>query len=198
LTATPKSSNLFLDEETAFIDKQISLRTMPFTLYDIAVPQALRAMSAMKFILEKAETHIRENKLQEEEFMQLNLWPDMKPICFQAYAAISLAQGIAEEFANITSIKLTGYPTTLEELQTLVKAAASALENVDKNKFDEVEHKQITVRSPSGKREKWYSGYEALMYYGLPNMHFHMAMVYAILRLQGVPVGKQDYVAPPQ
>ncbi|KAH6698504.1 hypothetical protein BKA61DRAFT_662176 [Leptodontidium sp. MPI-SDFR-AT-0119] len=170
---------------------------MPLSLYDFAVPTALRGLSALKCVLDKAQKHIDEKNISEKELMLSNLSSDMKPLDFQIYSTINFADMIGTELESIKQVKMTGYPNTLAGFQALIGNSVAILKSLDQAKFNEVEQKILSVRSPSGMRNKTYSGYEGMVYFAVPNLYFHLSMVYSILRLQDVPVGKQDYVAPP-
>lgn len=160
-------------------------------IHDLAAPRFLNSLRVMSRLLDKAEAHFRAGGRDLAELSGLRLAPDMQPFPFQIEAVINNTVGAAARLRGVEAPRGAGL-TTVEEMRRALAAAAAALEALEPQAFDGAETREIVLPSPKGDRR--LSGLDYLMRLALPNAHFHTAIAYALLRGEGLDIGKRDFL----
>lgn len=164
---------------------------MSITMYQASIPVFIRMLGHLSSILDKAVTHAEAKKIDQTVFVNARLAPDMYPLSRQIQIATDMAKGCA---ARLAGLEVPGYEdneTTFAELQARIAKTIDFLQSVSAEQIDGSEEKSISLRTPS--RELNFSGLPYLLNFVLPNFYFHMTTAYAILRHNGVDIGKKDY-----
>jgi len=161
------------------------------TLYDLTIPSFLQSLRVLVRLLEKAHAHFAIEGRDIAELAALRLAPDMKPFPFHIQAAIDNAVGAAARLRGRPAVDIEG-PITLLELHNALAAAIAELESLGAHEFDGSETREIVLPSPKGARR--FEGLDYVLRLVLPNVHFHCAIAYALLRREGVDIGKRDYL----
>jgi hypothetical protein len=165
---------------------------MTLSMYQASVPVFTRMLANLASCLTKAEADATTRGIATDVFMAARLAPDMLPLPRQVQIACDSAK---RGIANLAGIEAPVFPdteTTFPELQDRIAKTQAFLATVDAAKIDGTEDRDITLKMPS--REVHFKGQPFLMFFTLPNFFFHLTSAYAILRHNGVALGKMDYL----
>ncbi|KAM0428854.1 hypothetical protein ACHAPT_006654 [Fusarium lateritium] len=161
---------------------------MSYTLYDSAIVLAKDALNSLSSILKKAEAHPN-----AATFPQARLAEDMLPLSFQVHSVTDTAQKIASRTTGVEPLSLSRDElTTFEAFHARIAQVLEVVEKADKEVVNQREGEVVTLGLGPGKSAQLQSR-DYVNGYGLPNVFFHLTTAYAILRKEGVPLGKQDY-----
>ena len=147
----------------------------------------------MQSILAQAAEHASAKAIEPDAFLQARLFPDMFPLIKQVQIAADFSRGIAARLASVDIPTMEGSQTTFADLDALLTETLAFLDSLNAAQFEGKESSEIVLR-PGTPKEKKLSGQAYLANYGLPQFFFHITTAYAILRNQGAPVGKIDYL----
>lgn len=165
---------------------------MSLTMYQASIPSFVRMLDNLSVILDKAAAHAEAKKIDPAVFINARLAPDMFPLSRQVQIATDMVKGCAARLAGIEVPRYEDNETTFAELQTRIGKTKAFLQSVSASQIDGSEERQITLKF--GSRELSFLGQPYLLDFVLPNFHFHLSMTYAILRHNGVEIGKKDYI----
>lgn len=165
---------------------------MTISMYQVSVPVFVRALTNLKAILQKAAAHAQAKKIDEAVLLGARLYPDMLPLTKQVQ--------IASDFARSTSSRLGGAEPpsyednekTFAELFARIDRTLAFLATQQPAQIDGSESREI-VRPVRGQPHK-FTGTDYLLNYAMPNFYFHVTTAYAILRHNGIEVGKGDFI----
>jgi uncharacterized protein len=166
---------------------------MTSPMFTNSVPVFKQLLSALKAILAQAEAHAVANSVEPDAFLQARLYPDMFPLVKQVQIAADFARGISARLAGVDVPVYEGKEKSFADLDALLAQTIGFLESVNSSKFDSSETKEIVLR-PGTPKEKKLSGQAYLANYGLPQFLFHVTTAYALLRHNGLPIGKRDFM----
>ena len=166
---------------------------MTISLYDASVPVFKQMLTALSDVLKKAEAHATEKNIDPNAFLQARLYPDMFPLVRQVQIAVDFAKGVSSRLAEVELPKYDDTETTFAELQALLSKVLAYIAEIKPEQINGKEGIEIVTR-PGTPTEKRFSGQSYLLTYGLPQFFFHVTTTYAILRNNGVEVGKRDYM----
>jgi len=158
------------------------------SLYEISVPVFIRSLKSLSAILTKAETYATEKSIPLSQFTESRLAPDMKPFTFQIQTASNSAKNALVRVAGTEAVPMEDDETTFPQLQERIAATIKILEGVDEKVFEGKEGVEIEL---FGRK---FTGQSYLITFAIPNFFFHVTTAYAILRKEGVPIGKNDYM----
>ena len=161
-------------------------------LYQASVPQFLRMLNNLKAILEKAAAHAEAKKIEESALLDARLYPDMFPLTMQVRIASDFTRGTCARLAGEEPPKVEDNEKSFAELVARVDAASAYLKGFSASKFAGAEERKI-VRKIRG-ADRTFSGIDYLYQFALPNFYFHTTTAYAILRHNGVEIGKGDFL----
>ena len=156
-----------------------------------AVPQFAKMLRNLDRWLEKAQKHAQTKSFDESVLVQARLAPDQYPLVRQVQSSCDTAKFCA---AYLTGKQAPAHPdteTTMPELRQRIQTCLSYLETIREADFAGAEERRI---APAWLGGKWVRGEEYLMQAAFPNFYFHVTTAYAILRHNGVDVGKMDYI----
>ena len=166
---------------------------MTISMYNASVPVFKQMLGGLDGVLAKAESHADEKKLDSSVLAQSRLFPDMFPLSRQVQIACDFAKGVSARLAGVDVPVYADKEQTLTELRTLVANTIAFIGSIDAAKFEGSAQREIVTR-PGTPREKKFVGLAYLLTYGLPQFFFHVTTAYALLRHNGVVVGKPDYM----
>ncbi len=166
---------------------------MTSPMYTNSVPVFKQLLTAMKTNLATTAAEVAAKSMNADAFLQARLYPDMFPLVKQVQIAADFARGISARLAGIDVPAFEGTETGFADLDALLAKTLAFIDGVDAAKFDGSEGKEIVLR-PGTPKEKKLSGQAYLSSYGLPQFFFHVTTTYAILRHNGAPIGKKDYM----
>jgi hypothetical protein len=165
---------------------------MSLTMYQASIPAFVRMLGNLSAILDKAAAHAEAKKIDPAVFVNARLAPDMFPLSRQVQIATDMVKGCAARLAGIEAPRYEDNETTFAELQARIDKTKAFIQSVNASQIDGSEERPITLKF--GSRELSFLGQPYLLDFVLPNFHFHLSMTYAILRHNGVEIGKKDYV----
>jgi hypothetical protein len=166
---------------------------MTSPMYTNSVPVLKQMLTAVQAILILADAHAAKKSIEPTALLQARLFPDMFPLIKQVQIAADFARGIAARLAGVEIPAFDSAEQSFANLDALLAKTLVFLDSVPAAQFDGVETKEIVLR-PGTPKEKKLSGQVYLSNYGLPQFFFHVTTAYAILRHNGVEVGKRDYM----
>lgn len=168
---------------------------MTISMYQALVPSLNRSLNNLAAILEKGAAHAEAQKVDPSVLINSRLYPDMFPLGRQVQIASDIARRGAARLAGFEAPRLEDNETTFAELIDRVTKTVAYLETMTPEQIDGSEAKSISL--PMGKDTMTFEGLPYLLHFILPNVYFHVATAYNILRHCGVALGKGDYLGKP-
>lgn len=165
------------------------------SMYEFLVPTANRMLGNLSVLLDKAAAHAEAKKFDPANLMAARLAPDMHPFTRQVQIACDTAKGAAARLAGTEAPSHPDVETTIPELKARIAKTLEFVNSIDPAAFVGSEDRQITLKSPT--RELQFSGIDYLRGFVLPNFYFHITTAYALLRHNGVEIGKFDFLGRP-
>jgi hypothetical protein len=159
---------------------------MAYSLYDATVSMAVGALKSLSQILARAEEHPDSIRL-----LTARLADDMKPFHWQVHYATFQAQYIAAKLSSVEYAEPEGDLDTYEKMHARIQQALEALREVDKATANDLGETTTEFARRDHMMEVPVKGVVGL--WSMPNIYFHISMAYAILRKEGVPLGKRDW-----
>ena len=166
---------------------------MNISLYAASVPVFKQMLNSLDGLLVKAQEHAEAKKIEPNALLQARLFPDMLPFTRQVQIASDFARGVSARLAGAEVPKYEDGEQTFDELRALVAKTLKFVEDFKPEQIDGNEERVIVTR-PGTPKEKKFNGQSYLLTYGLPQFFFHVTTAYAILRHNGIEVGKRDYM----
>jgi len=164
----------------------LSMQAASITVFS----QMLRSLDGL---LAKAESHAEDRKIDPAALLQARLFPDMFPLLKQVQIACDFAKGVSARLAGAEVPVYDDKEQTFSELRALVAKTLVFIGGLDAAGFAGSEERDIVLR-PGTPKERRIVGQAYLLNYGLPQFFFHVTTAYALLRHNGVEVGKKDYM----
>jgi hypothetical protein len=166
---------------------------MSITLSSASLPVFQTALSNLLHCLHKAEANAATRGFDANVFVTMRLAPDMLPFAAQIRIACDAAKNGTARLAGIEAPKFEDNETTFAELQARVRKTLDWLATVPASALDGREAAQITF--PVGRdKTRTMAGEAYLKHWALPNLFFHVTTAYALLRHNGVDLGKADFL----
>lgn len=162
-------------------------------MYTASVPVFKQLLTALNDILGKAQIHVVEKKIEPSALLQARLYPDMFPLSRQVQIACDFSRGVAARLAGVAVPANEDQEQSFEDLQALIARTLVFLDGLTPAQFEASEVREIITR-PGTPKEKKFTGQSYLLNYGLPQFFFHVTTTYAILRHNGLEVGKKDFM----
>lgn len=160
-------------------------------LYDSTVPQLIRILTQVPLWLDKAQAYADQKKFDISVLLGSRLAPDQFPLTRQIQIMTDNAKAPVARLAGLQPPVFEDTETTVEELRARVEKTIAYLRSLKPEQFEGAEERVITLPFLPG---KWMKGSEYLAEFALPNFYFHATTTYAILRHNGVDVGKIDFI----
>ena len=166
---------------------------MTSPMYTFAVPVFKQMLMALQAELAQASTHASTHSIEPDALLQARLYPDMFALAKQVQIAADFARGVSARLAGVEAPNQDGQEKSFADLDVLLAQTVSFLDGLSASQFEGSESKEIILR-PGTPKEKRLTGQTYLANYGLPQFFFHITTAYAILRHNGLPIGKRDYM----
>jgi uncharacterized protein len=168
---------------------------MTISMYEASVPSLIRSLNNLASILAKGAAHAETKKIDQTVLLNSRLSPDMLPLSKQVQIASDIARRGVARLAGLDAPKIEDNEITFAELIARLQQVATYLAEFTPAQIDGTEARSITL--PVGKETMTFEGMPYLLYFILPNVYFHVTTAYAILRHNGVEIGKKDYLGQP-
>jgi hypothetical protein len=162
-------------------------------MHAASVPLFQQMLTALGGVLAKAETFAADRKIEPAALLQARLFPDMFPLARQVQIACDFAASVSARLAGAEVPTYDSGDSTFADLQQRIDATLAFLGGLDAARFDGSEERELVLR-PGTPKERRIGGQAYLLAYGLPQFFFHVTTAYALLRHNGVEIGKKDYM----
>lgn len=167
--------------------------THTISLYAASIPVFKQMLHSMNDVIAKAVLHADNKKIAPQIFLDARLTPDMLPLLRQIQIACDFARGTASRLAGMDVPANEATEQTFADCQALIISTVNFLDTIAPAAIDGQENRQIVLR-PGTPKERHLNGQAYLLSYSLPQFFFHVTTTYAILRHNGVEIGKKDYM----
>ena len=165
---------------------------MQLSMYQASVPVFTRMLGNLINILEKGDSHALERNIDPAVLLNARLFPDMFPLTRQVQIACDIPRRGAARLAGLQPPDTADDETGFAALIDRVRGTIEYLDGLDPEAFYDSEKRQVTLKV--GGREAHFTGMPFLLNFVLPNLYFHIATTYNILRHNGVELGKRDFL----
>ncbi|MCO6060327.1 DUF1993 domain-containing protein [Pseudomonas sp. MOB-449] len=165
---------------------------MSLSMYEASIPVLARMLGNLSNILTKAAANAQARGIDPKVFIESRLAPDMFPLARQVQIVSDTAKGCAARLAGVEVPSWEDTETSFEELQARIAKTLAFIKGIDAAQLDGSETRTVVLKMRSG--EISFSGREYLLGFVMPNFYFHVTTAYAILRHNGVDVGKMDFL----
>lgn len=166
---------------------------MSLSLYQASVPVFQKSLTSLKGLLEKGAAHAAERKIDETVLLNMRLYPDMFALTRQVQIAADFAKGCSARLSGREVPKYEDNETTFAQLIARIERTLAFIASIPASEIDGQENRDITLTIAGN--PVMFKGQPYLLDFAIPNFYFHMSMAYALLRHNGVAVGKRDFVA---
>jgi len=168
---------------------------MNISMHNASVGVYLKILGNLNTMLEKTEKWTADRKIDPNAILLARLSPDMFTFTRQVQIATDMAKGTAGRLAGEEPPRFEDNETSFAELRARVTKTIAYLQSLKADAFAGSETRTITLKlgPPGNQREMKFEGLDYLQGFGTPNVYFHFSMVYALLRHNGLEIGKRDY-----
>ena len=168
---------------------------MPLTMSQASIPVFRQMLACLSAILDKAAAHAEAKKIDPAVLLNARLFPDMFPLTKQVQIACDFAKGASARLAGLEPPSFADTETTIPELKQRIAKTLGFLDSLRPEQIDGSEERDISLKV--GGNPMQFKGQYYLVQFALPNFYFHVTAAYAILRHNGLELGKRDYMIPP-
>jgi hypothetical protein len=165
---------------------------MTLSMYQASVPVFVRALGNLADVLKKGEVHAKSKNVTDEVLLQTRLIPDMLPLVKQVQIAADMACRGAARLAGVEPMSFEDNETTLEQIYSRIDRAIEYIKTFKPEQIDGSETRTIVLKMRTG--EMTFEGQAYLLGFVTPNVFFHCATAYDILRVAGTEIGKTDFI----
>jgi len=165
-------------------------------MYDVSIPIFTLSLTNLSAILDKAASHQDSKKVDPKVIPQARLIVDMLPLSAQIQIACDTAKGAAARLAGVEPPKHEDTEATLAELKARVAKTLDFIKTIKPEQLQGAETREIVLKFPQTTLK--FTGINYLTNFVLPNFFFHVTTAYALLRKNGVDLGKRDFLGPIQ
>ena len=166
---------------------------MTISMHSASVPVYLKMLGNLSAWLDKAEAHAAARKFDPAVYLQLRLAPDMLPFVRQVQIACDSAKFGVSRVAGIEAPRIDDNEASLADLKTRIAATIDFIKSVPAAALDGREGAAVSVPRRNSEPLQM-DGENYFRHFALPNFFFHVTTAYAILRHNGVEVGKSEYL----
>ena len=163
---------------------------MTISMHKASAPVFLRMFANLDAFLDKAEADAKARNYKPEVLLSARLAPDMLPFLNQIQLASDTAKGAMARLSGQQPPSMPDTETTIAELRMRIAKTVDYIKSVPASAVDGSEEKPVILKTPTG--EIPFTGLSYLTGFALPNFLFHVTTAYAILRHNGVQLGKLD------
>ena len=160
--------------------------------YSLLSSVSSKMLPNLKGILSKAEADAEARKIEPRVFLQARLAPDMFDLTRQVQVVTDLVKG---GFARLAGAEVPSWDdkeSSFAELRARIDKTLEYTRTFEPARFADAETRQVVLKFPGATFE--YTGRDYLLGFVVPNVYFHVTVAYAILRHNGVPLGKRDFL----
>lgn len=161
-------------------------------MYQASVPAFIKGLDNLSSILSKAEAYAESKKIDPLVLTGARLAPDMYPLSRQIQIATDMAKGCAARLAGAEVPSYADTETTFPELKARIAKTVDFLKTFKPVQIDGSEERTVVLKLRG--KDVTFKGQPYLLEFVLPNIYFHLTTAYAILRHNGLDIGKADFI----
>lgn len=165
---------------------------MSISMHSASVPVFVHTLGNLARWLDKAEASAEARKFDATVLLGVRLAPDMLPLLKQIQIACDTCKFAVARLAGVEAPKFDDSEASFAELRERVRKTVDYLQSVPAAQIDGSEEREISVPRRAG--PLLMKGEAYLKHYALPNFFFHVTTTYALLRHNGVELGKSDFL----
>lgn len=166
---------------------------MALSMHSASVPIYLTMLGNLSKWLDKAVAHAQAKKFDPDTLLTARLAPDMLSLAKQVQIACDTAKFGVARLAGIEAPAFEDKETSITQLQERIARTVVFVQGVPAGQVDGTEGKAVSV-PVRGRDPLQFTGEQYLKHFALPNFFFHVTTAYALLRHNGVELGKADYL----
>jgi len=166
---------------------------MSISMYQVFVPPVVHSLRNLMGMLEKATAYAEAKNINPSVLINARLYPDMFPLSRQVQIAADIAKNASCRLADIEPPRFEDNESTFPELITRLEKSIALIETFPPEQIDGSEEKVIHLPMHDN-TTLTFNGLSYLLNFVIPNVYFHVSTAYAILRHNGVEIGKQDFL----
>ncbi|MGZ5199291.1 MAG: DUF1993 domain-containing protein [Telluria sp.] len=165
---------------------------MSISMYDASVPVFRQMLNSLSAILDKAEAHAGARKIDPAALLQARLYPDMFPLTRQVQIAADFAKGACARLAGAELPRYEDTEQSFADLKQRIAMTVAFIDGLPREAIAHSEERDIVLTVAGNQME--FKGQPYLLHWALSNFYFHATTAYAILRHNGVEIGKRDFI----
>ena len=166
---------------------------MSVSLSNVSLDTYIQMISAASNIIEKAEEFCKENNIDAQDIVEMQLYKDMAPFTFQVFSIVHHSVG-AIDALKTGEFGPPKMPDNLnfENCKNMLKEAEKNLMNINPSEIDNLAGQEVIFKMGS---ITWpFTASEFILSFSLPNFYFHLTTFYDMLRMKGLKIGKLDFI----
>ncbi|MDR1064309.1 MAG: DUF1993 domain-containing protein [Azoarcus sp.] len=164
---------------------------MSVSYYQLAVLGNIRILNNLSHLLDKAAAYAAANKIEEGALLDARLFPDMFPLIRQIRMVSDMSRFAPAWLTGKEAPKFEDDETGFAALKARIANSVAYLQTFKESDFADSAAREVRLPWNSAKA---YRGEVFLLQHSIPNVYFHLTTAYALLRHNGVPIGKADYL----
>jgi uncharacterized protein len=168
---------------------------MKISMHQASAPRFANMLRNLSAILDKAHAFSEAKKLDPAALPGCRLIVDMFPLSRQVQIACDTAKGAVARLAGLEIPKHEDSEQTFAELKARIAKTIDFIESVPAAKLEGSEEREVVLKQRG--QDVKYNALQYLLGHAMPNFYFHVVTAYAILRANGVELGKRDYIGTP-
>ena len=165
---------------------------MSISMYTASVPVFKQILGSLSAVIEKAEIHAAEKKIDPNALLQARLFPDMFAFSRQIQIAADFAKGACARLAGVDVPKYEDNEQSFADLKARIAKTIAFIDSLPVAQIEGSEERDITTSA--GANAKNFKGQVYLLHYAMPHFYFHATTAYDLLRHNGIEVGKKDFI----
>lgn len=165
---------------------------MTISMYQASAPVFTRMLTQLKVILDKTATQAAAKKIDDSVYLTARLYPDMLPMGRQIHIACDFAKGCCARLAGLEVPKYEDNEMSFADFQARIDKTIAFVASIAPAQIDGQEERDINITVAGN--PVTFKGQVYLLHMALPNFYFHLTTAYAILRHNGIEIGKGDFL----
>ena len=167
---------------------------MSITMSDASLPLFEKVLTSLSNVLAKAEAHAQAHRIEPGALLQARLFPDMYPLTSQVQFSCDFAKGAAARLSGLDVPRFADDEQTFAQLQDRIARTLTIIRSADRTTIDGSQDRVIAFNFAG--QPLRFKGQAYLLGFAIPSLLFHVSTAYAILRHNGVAIGKADFLGP--
>lgn len=166
---------------------------MSQSIHDASVPVLARALTNLAGVLEKGRLHAESEKIDPAVLLGMRLYPNMFAFTRQVQVVSDTSKGCMARLAAVEAPKYEDTESSFADLKQRIDKTLAYVKGFEPRQLESADSRPVVIKFPNSTLN-FKSGWDYLESFVLPNVYFHSAMAYGILRHGGVKLGKGDFL----